>query len=129
MVIDMEKGEQFIVIDPAIPPKLPVSPDVRMIILICLGVGLGGGIGLAWILEHLDHSYRDDRVLAEHTGIPVLATVPFVCTAMHRRKARIKRFAWASASAMACAGYLYGIYFVKSHDIVIRVSWFTTGAE
>jgi len=71
-----QKGEQFRVIDPAIVPEKPFSPDVPKSLLIGLFAGLASGLGLAFMREQMDRSFHDADDVEISLGIKVLATVP-----------------------------------------------------
>ncbi len=117
----MQKGEQFIVLDPAVPPKLPVSPDVRRILMACLLLGLVGGFGLAGLLEFTDRSFQNDQTLVEHLGLPVLATFPLIQSDGEKRRKKILGVAATVASLVIVAGYSVGILIIKSKGITIDV--------
>ena len=71
-----QKGEQFRVVDPAIVPEKPFSPDVPKSLLIGLFAGMVSGLGLAFMREQMDRSFHDADDLEISLGIKVLATVP-----------------------------------------------------
>ena len=71
-----QKGEQFRVIDPAIVPEKPFSPDIPKSLLIGLFAGLASGLGLAFMREQMDRSFHDADDVEISLGIKVLATVP-----------------------------------------------------
>jgi polysaccharide chain length determinant protein (PEP-CTERM system associated) len=71
-----QKGEQFSIIDSAVLPRKPVSPNLKRLLMLCLLAGLGVGVGLIYILEFLDASLRRPDDFESDLGIPVLATVP-----------------------------------------------------
>jgi uncharacterized protein involved in exopolysaccharide biosynthesis len=71
-----QKGEQFKVIDPAIVPEKPFSPDVPKILLISLFAGLASGLALAFVREQMDRSFHDADDVEISLGIKVLATIP-----------------------------------------------------
>ncbi len=73
-----QKGEQFRVIDPARIPEKPFKPDIPRILLIGLLLGIGGGVGIAFIREQMDRSFRDAEDLYVTLGIKVLANIPRV---------------------------------------------------
>jgi hypothetical protein len=54
-----------------------------------LGIAVGGGAVFA--VEYLDHSFRDPEDLKHCTGLPLLATIPFVITAAETRQQRRRR--------------------------------------
>jgi uncharacterized protein involved in exopolysaccharide biosynthesis len=71
-----QQGEQFKVIDPAIVPDKPFSPDVPKILLISLFAGLASGLALAFMREQMDRSFHDADDVEISLGIKVLATIP-----------------------------------------------------
>jgi len=65
---NMEKkqiAEQFQVIDAANLPGEPVRPNRLRILLMGLVVGLGGGLGLAFLLENLNNSFKSGDDLTD----------------------------------------------------------------
>jgi polysaccharide chain length determinant protein (PEP-CTERM system associated) len=73
-----QKGEQFKVIDPARIPEKPFKPDIPKILLMGLILGIGAGLGTAFIREQMDRSFRDADDLYATLGIKVLANIPKV---------------------------------------------------
>lgn len=69
------KASTFRVIDPAILPQSPVSPDMLRMLLLAVAGGLGCGLGLIFLIENMDSRVRDVSIFAE-LGIDVLAVVP-----------------------------------------------------
>jgi len=64
------------VVDIARVPTSPVTPDIPRNLALGFLLGLGGGIGLAFIIESLDRSVRDvDQVTAIST-LPALGMIP-----------------------------------------------------
>jgi succinoglycan biosynthesis transport protein ExoP len=74
---DVQVGQ---VIQAAIRPLQPVSPDHVRNGLLGLVVGLLLGIGLAFLRERLDDRLRGRMDLEDHIGAPVLAVIPRVAT-------------------------------------------------
>jgi polysaccharide biosynthesis transport protein len=74
---DVQVGQ---VIQNAILPLEPVSPDHVRNGLLGLVVGFLLGIGLAFLRERLDDRLRGRMDLEDHIGAPVLAVVPRVAT-------------------------------------------------
>lgn len=74
------KAEQFQVLDPANLPLNPVRPDRGMIILVGLVVGLAGGIGLAFLLDNLNTSFKRTEDISSYVNVPLLATIPTLIT-------------------------------------------------
>jgi capsular polysaccharide biosynthesis protein len=54
----------------------PVSPDPLRNGLLAAVFGLMLGIGLALLMEYLDHSWRSPEEVEQATGVPTFATIP-----------------------------------------------------
>jgi len=70
-----DKSTVFRVVDPAVLPYKPVSPDRVKIILMGILAGIGGGLGLVMVKDQMDSSVKDVE-MARHFGFPVLAVIP-----------------------------------------------------
>jgi len=85
------QGEQFIIVDRAVPPAVPIKPNVGQL------VGLGGVFGLALGaclaigIDLVRPRFRTEHELMTAYGIPVLASVPLVSTEQIRKKHRSRR--------------------------------------
>jgi polysaccharide chain length determinant protein (PEP-CTERM system associated) len=73
-----QKGEQFKILDPARIPEKPFKPDIPKTLLVGLLLGVGAGIGMAFLREQMDRSFRDAEDLTTTLGIKVLANIPRV---------------------------------------------------
>ena len=71
-----QKGEQFRILDYARLPEKPISPDVRMLFMLSLAIGLGLGGGTAFLLEFLNPTLRRDEQIETEIGLPILASIP-----------------------------------------------------
>jgi capsular polysaccharide biosynthesis protein len=60
----------------AVVPDTPVSPDPVRNGLLALGLGLMLGTGLAFLLEHLDDSWRSPEEVEQVSGVPTFGVVP-----------------------------------------------------
>ena len=72
-----QKGEQFRVIDSAIPPETPFKPDMRKLGLMTLLLGLGFGGGLSYLRESLDPAFYSAEDAESQLGRKVIATLPW----------------------------------------------------
>jgi uncharacterized protein involved in exopolysaccharide biosynthesis len=75
-----QKGDQFRLLDQAIPSTRPAAPNrIRLIFFgLLLSIGLAGGaVGLA---EHRDTSFHTLNELQAFTKVPVLASIPPIVT-------------------------------------------------
>ena len=73
-----QKGEQFRVLDPARVPVKPYTPNIPKALLIGLVLGIGSGLGMTFIREQMDRSFRDSEDLEVTLGLRVLANIPKV---------------------------------------------------
>ena len=116
-----QKGEQFRVLEPAFPPPEPTSPNRPLIIVLGLMLGIGGGAGLALLLDAADSSYHDSRALQSALRLPVLASIPAIL--LDADRARIRRsnfrqaFAAAAVSGFVLAGALAGYVIVNRPNL------------
>jgi polysaccharide chain length determinant protein (PEP-CTERM system associated) len=74
------KGEQFQILDPANLPSRPVRPNRQMIVVIGILAGLAGGIGLAFVWDTMDASFKTGDEISAYVNTPVLATIPALLT-------------------------------------------------
>jgi polysaccharide chain length determinant protein (PEP-CTERM system associated) len=101
-----QKGEQFKVLERALPPSAPFAPDRSRLLL----VGLLGAIGLAAgaviLVENLDTSFHSVDELRAATVTPVLVSIPRIVTA-----GDVKRQRWwfgMATGAVALGAVLLG---------------------
>ena len=66
------------VVDPARVPLRPDRPRLAHNLLLALALGLAGGIGLAFLQEHLDSSLKTPTQVENYLALPMLGTVPLV---------------------------------------------------
>jgi polysaccharide chain length determinant protein (PEP-CTERM system associated) len=71
-----QKGEQFKVIDPARIPEKPIQGKILKILLIGFVLGLGFGLGMAFLREQMDRSFKDAGDLEATMEFKVLANIP-----------------------------------------------------
>ncbi len=64
------------VIDAAQVPEAPFSPRPARTGILALVVGIMVGLGVAFLVDYLDNSLRDEEGLAKASGLPVLAVIP-----------------------------------------------------
>ena len=73
-----QKGERFQIIEPARLPEKPVFPNMKMLFLLVLVAGPNIGLGLVFLLEYLDTSFKSPRDIESNLGFSVLATIPLI---------------------------------------------------
>src|SRR5512139_505748 len=64
------------VVDKAEVPTTPHTPNPRRNLLIAIFLGLFGGIGLAFLFEHLDDTVKASEEMEQQLGLPVLGIIP-----------------------------------------------------
>ena len=66
------------IVDEAKAPSFPYKPNLRLNATLALVLGLLGGIGLAFLFEHLDDTFRKPEDLEKLLGLPVLGMIPML---------------------------------------------------
>ena len=71
---------------PATVPKDPVSPNFPLNIGAALVMAAALGIGLAFLLEHLDDTWRSPEEAEQISGLPTLGVIPQFKASKHTSK-------------------------------------------
>ncbi|RLB68892.1 MAG: hypothetical protein DRH07_11825 [Deltaproteobacteria bacterium] len=69
------KAATFRIVDAAILPETPVSPNLLKMLLLAVAAGLGAAAGIIFLFENLDNRLRDPGLL-ETYGVEVIAIIP-----------------------------------------------------
>jgi len=96
-----QKGEQFRVLDPAIPDRKPAAPTRVKLLLIALIGSLGLAFGVVMLAERIDTSFHAVDDLRAFSAVPVLVSIPRIVTAADRRR---KRWRMRLAAGVAVVG-------------------------
>ena len=64
------------VVDLAEPPRDPSSPRKAMNLLVALFLGTAIGCGMAFLIDHIDNSVKDETELARVSGLTVYGHIP-----------------------------------------------------
>ena len=68
------------IIERAVVPTSPGSPNKKLIVLIGAVISLGFGVGLAFLLELMDSGFRTGDQIEDITGVALLSSMPILKT-------------------------------------------------
>jgi polysaccharide chain length determinant protein (PEP-CTERM system associated) len=83
-----QKGEQFRLLESALPGKKPVEPKRSLLLLMGLVAGLGLAGGSVFLLDQLRPSFHAASTLGAFTQVPVLVSLPRIVTSADTRRRR-----------------------------------------
>jgi len=83
-----EQGVQFAILDPAVVPDKPASPNRFRILFGGLAMSIGMAIGAMVVTERLDTSFHALDDLREFTRLPILASIPRIVTTKEQWRRR-----------------------------------------
>ncbi|MBZ0156189.1 MAG: hypothetical protein K8I29_08280 [Alphaproteobacteria bacterium] len=113
-----DRTASFRVVDPAILPHFPLSPNMVVLMGMGLLVSIAGGIGAALGLEYLDPSYKEEEEIEADLKLPVLGSIPGIITEEDTRAVRKRdRRVYAAAGA-----YLLVLVLVCMDEVLFRYS-------
>ncbi len=101
-----DKGATFKIVDPAILPTKPVSPNRVKIILLGIFAGFAGALGLIFLLDNMDTSVKTIDAI-KTLGLPVLAIIPRINTEdelKNQREKDIRLYAFAGLFMLCVLG-------------------------
>jgi polysaccharide chain length determinant protein (PEP-CTERM system associated) len=110
-----DKSTTFRIIDPAVMPVKPVRPDRVSMILIGIVVGLAAGIGVALLLDMMDHGVKSMEPLKK-IGLPILGTIPNIIIPEELLRQKKRDFKVYMASGI----YLSLILCVLGYEVCTR---------
>ena len=109
MASDLEsrqKGERFVILDPAQIPARPDRPNRVLIDVLALAVGFGLGLATAFVREIMDPSVKTEREIMEMLGAPIMAYIPWLQTLGFRERQLRKNLFLSACSAVLAGTYL-----------------------
>lgn len=114
----MEIGNRaatFRIVDPALLPEIPVSPNMLKMFLLAVAGGLASGFGIVFLLENMDSRVRDVG-FAEALGVDVLAVIPSIedpALVNRRRKADVLLVAFSGLYLVSLCGVFAYVLFLR----------------
>lgn len=115
-----QKGERFRVIEWAVPPESPVSPNRPLVFVVGTFLGLMLGTGLLVFREVADRGVHSAEELQELVGVPVLATVPIIRLPVEAAERRARQLRWGISGVALLALIVVGgllLYYVRSDTL------------
>ncbi len=103
----LSKGRRITVVEQAVRPTSPSSPNRPLIATAGLGVGLMAGIGLILLLEILNAAIRRPQDLQNALGIDTIATIPYIQTREEVRNRRVRLAGLAIVLLVGCPAALW----------------------
>ena len=85
---DVERAQQTrdaLVAEPARKPGGPIGPDRARTVMLALILSLAGGIGLVFLLDHLDNTIKTVDDVSRYVRLPALGVIPAIATPAARR--------------------------------------------
>ncbi len=84
------KASNIRVVDPPVPPTVPVRPRVLLNISASLVLGMFFGVALAFVQERMDNTLKNSAELEQFLGIPALAMIPSRQSLHHGKSRYVK---------------------------------------
>jgi len=114
------QGENFRILDTAVPPEGPSAPNRLRLVLMGLLLALAAMAGAVVLAEQFDTSFHNVDEVREFTGVPVLATIPQIGAAPRRGWARAT-LGTASAVAAVVLVATLSAYLAHGNDTLVRL--------
>ncbi|CCK78943.1 GumC family protein [Desulfobacula toluolica] len=75
-ILQSSDASNIRLVEKAMVPLAPVSPNKKRNLLLSIVLGLFGGVGLAFFLEYLDQTVRTEEDIHTHFNLSVLSVIP-----------------------------------------------------
>lgn len=100
-----QKGERFVILDPAVAPEHPDEPNRPLIDGVGLFVGLGAAVFLVIVLEIVNPSVKTEREVIERLKAPLFGEIPWIVTRSSRRRRLLWTAFAVSGNTVLAVGY------------------------
>jgi polysaccharide chain length determinant protein (PEP-CTERM system associated) len=109
-----QKGEQFRILDSALPSSTPAAPRRSKLLVASLALSFVLGAGSMVLMEVLDTSFHSSRDLRAYTTVPILVNIPRIITEADARRSRW-RFRLAAVAVLVCLVAVGGSSYMFAH--------------
>lgn len=121
-VESQSRGQRIVVVEQAVEPNAPTSPNRQKIAVASVGAGIGLGIGFIVLLELLNNAIRRPAEISTRLGIKPFAVIPHIRTKRQRGR---RRLIIGSALLFVAVGipltlYLLHLYYLPMDLLVDR---------
>jgi hypothetical protein len=121
-----QKGEQFRILDPAVPAEEPIAPNRVRLGILAVVLSLGLAVGAVVSAERIRPAFHSVDALRIFSNVPVLLSIPAIVTGRDvLRRQRQGRLAMV-AVVLAMAVLVGSSYFI-AHGNEYLVSLMTRG--
>ncbi len=115
----LQKGAQFVVVDPANYPLEAAPPSRLVIMLVGFAISLMAGFALAFLVDLSNQKVFTEFELEKLLKAPVLAEIPSIVTVSDLRRARRMQFLQASLFLIFAGVYMAGLYYLYLRQSVL----------
>jgi polysaccharide chain length determinant protein (PEP-CTERM system associated) len=109
-------GQQFRILDPAVPPILPAAPQRFLLMLLATAAALGAAFVAVVIAERLDNTFHSPDELRDAVNVPILATIPQVASSVRNK---VKQMFVAGAALVGLAVIAAGSWYLATGNEAI----------
>ena len=113
-----QKGEQFRILDPALPSAVPAMPKRPRLIMVALVLSLGLAVGTVVLVEQLNTSFHTIDALRRFTTVPVLVSIPNLLADVDARPRWPLRLAATGTVLVLIVGMSY--FFAHGREDLVR---------
>ena len=109
-----QKGEQFRILDSAVPASEPSAPKRSKLLMVSLALSLALGAGAVVLAEILDTSFHSAAELRAYTTVPLLVNIPRIITEADARRQHW-RFRFGAIGVLAGVVLVAGLAYFFGH--------------
>jgi protein tyrosine kinase modulator len=101
-----QKGERFVIVQPAQPPSRPYAPNRILIDGLGLPAGIAVALALVLLFELIDGSVKTEREVRDRVSVPIIGGISWLPTEYGSRRKRLQAVFAASGSSLLALAYV-----------------------